>query len=359
MKTQITEDQLLQEWLNSRRRSESTKYEYIKRMNRFCMVTGMTPTELIEQAEDEEETIPRMRKRKIKQYLLDFRQSMEDKDFSRTTVSDTMVTIRSFYRNHDIMLPSFANTTLPDNSNQIRMEDLPNLKHVEQILGHCNPRYKAIILLGLSSGMGGAELRSLKIKDFLKAHQVKSLDEIDESQIPTWNVTRVKVNMAYYTFSSPESNSAIMMYLKTRKNLDDESWLFSDQVNPISINTLTGYMKRMNDKCSFGYVGKQRFFHVHILRKIFASTCVNNGMEMTDSEWLIGHKIQKMAGIYTKPSIARLKNEYIKVLPKLSITPVKAVTMTSDEAKDLLKRLELAERKIELFEKIKNSESDQ
>lgn len=66
-----------------------------------------------------------------------------------------------------------------------------------------------------------------------------------------------------------------------------------------------------------------------------------------------------MAGIYTKPSIARLKNEYIKVLPHLSITPVKAVTMTTDEAKDLLKRLELAERKIELFEKIKNSESDQ
>ena len=37
----------------------------------------------------------------------------------------------------------------------------------------------------------------------------------NQLMIPTWHITRIKTEMSYVTFSSPESLTAILDYLKT------------------------------------------------------------------------------------------------------------------------------------------------
>jgi len=41
-------------------------------------------------------------------------------------------------------------------------------KKIKTALEYCNPKYKAIILLMISNGMGSSEIRSLTIKDLIK-----------------------------------------------------------------------------------------------------------------------------------------------------------------------------------------------
>lgn len=372
----IATDPLLNRYLDSRRRKPQTKREYQKRITKYCEFIGKTPTELIEEAEQDQINQPLMRHRNIEKHLYDFRTLLDSSNFSPTYVSDTMSNVKSFYRHYNVVLPEIANTTLEEEQNRVHtMEGLPSLTHIEMMTDIASLKYKALILLGISSGMGSSELRNLKVSDYLNAHEVTSLEEIDESKVPTWHIKRIKTGMPYYTFSSPESNHAINAYLnmKIKKykeleaKLEDatdsikqrienqmrnnevrpESYIFDANGHIMSDITLAMYLGRLNDSCGFGKVGKQRFFHPHTMRKMFSSIVVNKGMEITDSQWLIGHKIHKMVDIYTKPSIQRLKHEYFKVLPFLSIEDIETKTIESEEYKSLIEENKMLKATLE------------
>lgn len=75
-------------------------------------------------------------------------------------------------------------------------------------------KYKALIMLEMSSGMGYGGLRPLKVKNYFNAHEVSSLVQIDESKIPTLHIKRINANIPYSTYSSPESNKTINHYLR-------------------------------------------------------------------------------------------------------------------------------------------------
>jgi len=65
----IINDKHSLEFLNSRQITESTKAQYLQRMSKYCTFLNKTPTELIEEAEDQR---VRMKNRQIKKYLNDF-----------------------------------------------------------------------------------------------------------------------------------------------------------------------------------------------------------------------------------------------------------------------------------------------
>lgn len=79
----------------------------------------------------------------------------------------------------------------------------------------------------MSSGMGSREVRTLTLKDYIDAHQIRKYDSSNiediinklqekENEIPTWSIRRIKTGMPYITFSSPEANRAINEYLEDR-----------------------------------------------------------------------------------------------------------------------------------------------
>ncbi|WP_414469453.1 tyrosine-type recombinase/integrase [Methanobacterium sp. ACI-7] len=347
----IHEDTTLLEFLDSRNTKESTKEIYIRRIVVYCKFIGKTPTELIEEAEKEEEKRIRMRNRKIKRYFINYIKHMKEERKSPNYVSAMMTTIRSFYSSMEIELPNVS-CNIKETEQLVTTNDIPSKKHIRKALKYSNIKYRAIILLMMSSGMGNSEIRNLTLKDYLESlkitnYDLSNTDELlnafksREKEIPTWSIRRIKTGMPYVTFSSPESVKAINDYIDERyekgkdfKTIDD--YLFENLGNKMKKRTLIANFSRLNDLCGFGKFKRQRFFRSHALRKYFASTIKNNGMDNLTSEWLIGHKINSITDAYIKPDIYRMKKDYLDVLPHLSLEEIEIKTVHSPEYKELL-----------------------
>lgn len=79
-------------------------------------------------------------------------------------------------------------------------------------------------------------------------------------------------------------------------------------------------------------------------------------MDYLDAEWLIGHKVKITTGTYIKPDIHRLKHDYGKILPYLSLSEVKPVNIKSPEFKEIVEKYEIESKAKD--EKIKRQEEE-
>ena len=360
----IQNDPHLIEFLQNLNIRKTTQEIYIKRLKVYCEFTGKTPTQLIEEAEEDEESRIRMKNRRIKKDIMNYLIYLREQNRSPNYITSLIATIKSFYSEYDIELPRIK-CNLKQEEQLITTEDIITKKHIQKVLKYCNTKFKAVILLMMSSGMGASEIRHLTFNDFMTSQgiTIKESFDIDEilekldkkgNEIGTWSIRRFKTNMPYVTFNSPESTAAIIDYLHYRtehrspnkhiKKAND--FLFEARGNQMSLRGIMAYFERLNDRCNFGYLGRQRFFRSHGIRKFFASTLKNHGMDTVDAEWLIGHKLHPVTGTYIKPDIYRLKKEYMDILPYLSLSSVETVTIESDDVKELKKSFkeELAER---------------
>ena len=189
-----------------------------------------------------------------------------------------------------------------------------------------------------SSGMGSAEIRSLKYKNFIMAIEEVTNDLTESEKMDlfkirsvlknktvfgTWRIIRIKTSIPYITFSTPESLQAIIDHLiyqqqcnKPLMSLND--YLFSVNGNKMKANTLTEIFQHLNDRCGFGKVGSQRLFVSHNLRKFTANTLIDNGMEFYRVEWLLGHALPSTQASYYKMNLDVMKKEYTKYEDYLS-----------------------------------------
>ena len=317
-----------------------------------------------------------MRERQIKLDLLDYTEYMNSQNYSPLYVKKTITEIRTFYREFEIELPK----TVPIRNDEqilITTDNMMNKDHIKKALGFANLKYKAIILLMSSSGMGAAEVTHLTFKDFLKSlaleigeKELINIGELDTlltkkseyELIPTWKIKRYKTRMPYFTFSSPESTHAIINYLHQRdykgtypKRQDDILFMnYNDgKYNLIKNNILGTEFRRINDKCGFGSQGRLRFFRSHNLRKFFATTLQKNGLQQIITDWLLGHKLNPVTGAYFKPDILAVKKEYMKALPDLSLEKTEIKDIHSREYEDILDRLKSVEEELQLHKELK------
>ena len=359
IKEDIINDAHFQEFLNSRQVRTSTKEQYILRIFNYCVFLDKTPTELIEEAENDEEQRIRMKKRHIKKYLNDFLHHLIEEQKSTSYIKDFVVTVRSFYSEFEIEIPKIR-LKQENDKRMITTDDIVGKEHVLRALEHCNLKYKAILLLMSSSGMGRAEIIHLRYNDFLTAISAyykpsvkeqfdiyllaeKVLEKIEDI-IPTWQIKRYKTKMPFMTFSSPESTQSIVYYLLERiKNnkpitsMDDS--LFESKGHQIDNNSFNHYFIEINDKCDFGFVGHHRFFTSHKLRKYFASTLNKNNVPEISTQWMLGHSIDKVTDAYFKLDINALKEQYKRVVEDLSIEKVITREITTKEYDNILEEL--------------------
>lgn len=355
----IINDEHFKEFVNSRSIRETTKKQYISRVFNYCSFLNKTPTEIIEEAEEEEDLRIRMKKRKIKRYLNDYLHHLIDTKQSPNYIKSSMMTVRSFYSEFEIELPKTRLKQEPVKS-MITTEDIVGKEHILRALEHCNLKYKAMILLMSSSGMGRAEIRHLTYNDFLKAVSkyykpptneqfdiyllAEKLQEHIADIIPTWQIRRHKTNMPFVTFSSPESTQSLIYYLLERvkknkpvRSIDD--WLFESNGNQMVNATFNGYFIEINDKCDYGFVGHHRFFTSHKLRKYFASTLNRKNVPQLSIDWMLGHSIDKVTDAYFKLDVESLREQYKRVVEELSIEKVVTREITTKEYDTLIKEL--------------------
>lgn len=124
----ISDDPRIKDFLKNRPLRESTITRYLVDLNIYSEVTGLTPAELIDQAEEEEDLRIRLRKRKIRKHLLNFKEELEDRNYSPTHIRNAVTNVRTFYREYGIELSKMKLSN--DDSSLETYNDIPTKEQI-------------------------------------------------------------------------------------------------------------------------------------------------------------------------------------------------------------------------------------
>lgn len=365
--------ELIEKWFIKKDYPESTRKLYSLGIRNYCNLIGKCPEELLNEAEHEEETIPRLRNRKIDYYLPKFKKHLEDSKLAPQTIKVYLSAIKSFYKAYQIEIPEISTKVsdicLEKNDGRLlTREDIQKMIEISPI------REKAIIYLMALTGMSQAEMRSLTIKKFLYAvsevldKKIVTIEDLFEHEKELENVvlsltiTRKKVNYRYQTFIPPEVSRNIVYYLKERTYGRNEKIRITDINKEIFVshtgekltkNNVSGTFNRIGKKLGFrsSESGAYGFWRSHGLRKYFISTIINQIGDHVLADYLVGHKISPIKRAYWKADPEKLKKKYMEALPYLSIDEIKVKDIENPEFKEL-------KEKYERDSKVKDEEMD-
>ena len=326
--------------------TDNTYKQYQIALQSYTEFHEMTLTELIIEAETDEENIPKVGKRRIKQRLLQYQIHLqEEKQFKPNSTKAYLAKIQKIYKHHDIDLPTMPRircTIIEDYTN------IPTHKQIQKAILTSRPKMKAIITFIASSGLRRSDVARLTIQDFINAtheyHQNKYqdlsellelLDTDKQVIVPTWNLTDQKTGTPHITYSSNESTYYIVEYIKDRLKMQKLSP--TDTLFGVQPNTITHNFQKINKRLGYGEKEGRAHFHPHALRKYFATTLVSNDVDYLATEFLLGHQLRGSSRAYYFANPERLKNKYCRVMDHLNFTlNVNYVDVNSREREELL-----------------------
>lgn len=320
-----------------------------------------TLPELLLEAEQEEETIPKTSKRTIKTRLINYRIYLQEtKNFSNNTIKMYIALVCKVYKHHDITVPQLPPIRVTQTETY---QDIPTHQEIQTAILHSRTKMKALITFIASTGLRRSDVANLKIKDFMEAtmnyhedtnniltilQQMKKQDMI----IPMWNITDIKTRITHISFSSHESSLYIIQMLQERlikEDLTPEDSLFGIKPDTISKNFST-----LNNKLGMGWKTTRRHFHPHALRKFFATTLTSNDVDFLSTEFLLGHTLTNVQSSYYFANPERLRNKYVHIMDKLTFTMhFEIVDVDSREKRELE---ELRRYRVESNERIRKLE---
>ncbi|WP_135612790.1 hypothetical protein [Methanococcoides sp. AM1] len=161
----LEDDPLILEWFESMEYKPYSRRNHLYGMKEYTAFTDKTPSELLEEAEDEIKQGLLMRQRNIKKYLIQFRKSLNERELAPKTVKSYVGSAKAFYKAFDVDLPNINR-----NSKKVvvleKNKPIPSRDDITDVLVHTDIRSRALILLQTSSGLGANELLNLTIKTF-------------------------------------------------------------------------------------------------------------------------------------------------------------------------------------------------
>lgn len=324
--------------------TKSTIRQYDANIEKYTEFHKLSWTELIQEAEEDEEKINKLQKRRIKNRLQRYVYYLLETEHTPSTVRQYVAKIKKLYHLNDIETPQLK---LPRIIQKEDFSDLPTREEIIRVINNSSPKMKALVTLIASSGLSTVEIVNLTVNDFVEATEqyhtgVQSVTELigvlekQRRVIPVWNVQRQKTGIRYVTFSSPESVQYILEMLRIivlRKELKLTDKLFGYSVTP----PLTHLFSRYNDKLGLGWLETRRRFRPHALRSFFATTISMRGMSFIATEFLLGHSMDSTRSAYYRAEPEQLKREYLRVLPYLSfMEDVRTVSITDEEKEELI-----------------------
>ena len=328
--TQITRNMIMndfcfQEFCMIRNLKPQSAKAYLSPLRLYVEINNATLSDLIEEADMEEEQHIRTSKTKLRRRLLHYKQYLQNNNYNNTTINSYLTQVKTIYRTFDISIPDIPRnkTRKPSYKEIIKKEDIITA------LNTCtNIKHKAIILFMSSSGTGAGETCTLTIQDFIDAtseyHNEIRIEQVIQvlkkrnDIIPTWHITRLKTGVPYFTFSSPESVNALLVYLQElvlKKQVCNEDLLFGMKSHSVAV-----FFEKLNDRCGFGWVNNtRRFFHSHGLRKFFATNMLSEGVSELVIDFWEGRTVSGTHSVYFNPSPEQLKRRYMNALNCVTI----------------------------------------
>jgi site-specific recombinase XerD len=154
---ELQQDSTIEEWFDTINPSDSTIKSYLNALQEYTEFTGKTPEELINEAEEDIGNGVLPRKRTVKKYFNDFRKHLQDNELADKTIQKVMSAVRSFYTSFDIDIPKLAKA---DHTAAGLEENLaiPEKSDIQDVLMVCEPLEKALVLVGVSSGLSTNEI---------------------------------------------------------------------------------------------------------------------------------------------------------------------------------------------------------
>ena len=319
-------NELLEEIHMINNHSKATRRIYKYAVNKYTTFCSMSLSELLEEAELEEEQGIRWKKRKLKRRLLKYRQFLLD-NYCLNTAHSFFQPIIFIYKYCEIEILDMPkiNKKGVKTPEPITFKDLPDKEIIRKAIEISNPTMKAIIYFMASSGCARRETLNLTIKDYIDAlseYTTKKdiysvINEIgdDCNVVPTFNILRQKTDKYYTTYCSPEAVNSINTYLLWRKDqLTDEKPLFKIDSFYFNLKFI-----EINNELGLGKVGTYNRFRSHMLRKFHASSLYNDGMSLDKVNDLQGKAKNKTDASYFMTNPEDLKYDYIKHLSAITI----------------------------------------
>ena len=330
---------LLQPFFEVRRTSIGTQRNYVSNTLLLERVIGKTMNEMLTIAKSENSL--NWNDTQLKQWLTIFRNYCYD-TYKEGTVKTRMMQTKAVFKHHQIYIGplEYVSTKQVRKSEEIDYEDLPNREVLKKCINLKNPLLKAMTLFMSSTGLNKIDTWNLTIQDYLNAtyeyHEtndiqlaIKLMDKSEVSIVPTFKLRRVKTGETYRTFASPESVSAINLYLLTR--LDPKP---SDRLFDVSYRHINDMFSNANDILNLGSVNGIRRFTPVMLRKYHATQLAEAGMNDSHIDLLQGRKPQSIARkSYIRVKRSKLKEEYIRCLPYLVVDDFEEVKTELDVVK--------------------------
>lgn len=355
-KEKIRQDMKLQQMFIRKNLSKSRIDLNIIAFTKMYELTGLTPTELITEALEEQEPrlingqlrFKQINDRKITRYLYNYYFFLQQENYKLQTIQTRMATVRAFYNEYDVELPK--NIQLQNNKPLVTEGDLPARKDILKALQSTNnKRNKALILFLASTGIRSNDALEFKVHDLIqgcKNYNVTSLNEllnIDAANVVPGFYFRpqktIRSGNICCTFCTPECFKSLQDYLKTRPYLTEDSPLFTNRFNEkLSRDAVIRIFKTINDN-EFGFVNNQRFFKAHNLRKWFVSQCNQHSGDLLKVHILAGHSISRIDATYNEINVDVMRRFYISLIPHLTVNPTRVKTVKSREFLELERRL--------------------
>jgi integrase len=345
-------------------KSKNTIDTYITAFVLFLEFTGLSPSKVLEIAQSEYDNGIKPHMMTHFELIGSFREQLENSTTKRnssyapSTIKCYVSRIQSFFATYYLPVPSTIRSVEVRARTRKENQKLPNRELILKAIEVASIRDRAIILVGVSSGLAASDICNLTVQDFKDGY-----DPITE--ITTLSLRRQKTHVDFTTFLSPEASRAVNLYLLTREpvhadtlenkllnnaiKLTPESPLFirmkhfdeylssnkeSDRAlkaKSIVSNIYPAISKKVEEPVTFG---DYCLIRSHNMRKYFSTTLRNSGVDGDVIEHMMGHTLGAVKQAYVKFDPEFLKKVYMENYLALLIDE-RADASTSPEFKAL------------------------
>lgn len=330
-------------------KKQQTKDRYVVSLTTYCVYTNKSLTELVSEARTEQKTLDED-EFSIIDLLEEFRPWMSEQGLGSLTIRTRFNDVLTFYRNNRIRIPELERYT-PDDEEQLEFSDLPTEKDIERAIdSSISLSAKALFYFIASSGTGKRETANLTVQDFIDATRDYhgEIDNIDnvllkleemEGVVPLFKLKRQKTGTTYHTCCTPQATKAILTLLRSRDNINNDDPLFNYKYGGIS-----KAFHRANFKHGWPKIKNYYYFGSHRLRKRHASLLIRDkGL----AHYLQGRVLDKTSRSYFFEDPKRVREEYKKYIPLLTIGEAEYYGVSSEEYDELQAENEEIKQKYE------------
>jgi len=331
---------------------KSTKKSYRCWFKCYIEFTGLTPSQLIDEALEDLKRDPREKQDVVMQRLINFfhwlkndyqkkpkgkdKTKPEGKGVSDKTAHARVGAVRSFYATFGVTVRMKGRHSLP-RPRVINKRMIVNAEQVKILINHARtPRDRAIILVNFQGGLDASTICDLKYGDIqeglaknghpLRLDLFRSKKGVEFSTfIGRDAIKALKAYISDMQSRGVTFNPNMPLFLKERGKKEGMSTnLVQNMMKIVAHNA--GFIDDKNNGKAFNPLGP------HALRESFGSIMINSGVPDSIVDFWLGHRIGEMSKAYKSVQAESLKKMYLDREKLLSLS-VPKVDMQEIEKK--------------------------